>query len=51
MSQPLPEIDELLWEQYISSCRADKTTPNLSDYLVWLEDQDLDKDTEDYYEY
>ena len=39
---PEPEVDERLWEQYLSDCRVNKLHPSISDYQVWLSDQDLD---------
>lgn len=44
MSNPIPEIDERLYEMYVQECRATGTRPSLSDYDVWLQDQDLDED-------
>jgi hypothetical protein len=32
------------WDTYLLACRADNTKPNLNDFLVWLSEQDIDKD-------
>lgn len=45
MSQPIPEIDERLYEMYVQECRTTATKPSLSDYSVWLSEQDLDEET------
>lgn len=40
------EPDPALWETYLSECRALGVRPSLSDYVVWLSEQDID----DYYQ-
>ncbi len=37
-----PEIDERIWELYLSWCRAHEVKPDISDYGVWLADQEYD---------
>ena len=34
------------WEEYLSYCRAEGTTPDLSDFFVWLDEQVFDDDEE-----
>lgn len=46
MSEPMQAVDEVLWEQYLSECRATETRPTLSDYSVYLSDRD--EPTEDW---
>jgi len=38
----LPEIDERMFELYVSWCRAHNVKPDISQYPVWLADQDYD---------
>jgi len=38
------DIDEKLWEYYLSACRIDETRPSIKDFYVWISDQDLDED-------
>ncbi len=47
MSDPLMEIDEKLWQDYLMECRAAKEGgiiihPSIRDYMVWLQEQDID---------
>lgn len=49
VSNPTQEIDEKLWERYLQDLRVLSAAnegitlfPSLSDYSVWLQDQDLD---------
>lgn len=45
MSQPeYPEVDEIEFENYKQWCRANNLYPTLSDYSVWLADQDKDSE-------
>lgn len=49
MSMYETEIDEALWERYLSDCRAlsegtaTKVTPSIKDFLVWRDEQDIDE--------
>lgn len=38
------EPNPKLWEQYLQECRALEIRPSLSDYQVYLQEQDLDND-------
>jgi hypothetical protein len=38
------EINERLWDYYLLECRTQGTNPNLSDFLVWMQEQDYDLD-------
>ena len=49
MSEMTYDVDEKLWEQYLQECRAAneagmESHPSLSDYSVWLSDNDMDED-------
>lgn len=45
MSQPSEiEIDERLWDYYLLDCRANGVKPDLSDFMVWQQEQDFDLD-------
>jgi hypothetical protein len=44
VAEYMGEPDERYWDSYLLACRADGTTPSLQDFLVWLSEQDLDKD-------
>ena len=46
MTDEIYDIDEKLWEEYLSWCRANSTWPDTKGFYVWQEDQDLD--TEDW---
>ena len=37
-----PEVDELLWEQYLLDCRANELKPSIKDYMVWIDEQIYD---------
>lgn len=52
MSTNLTEVDEALWERYLMDLRTlaednelnpNTMRPSIKDYLVWLQDQDLDE--------
>lgn len=47
MSQTI-EPDMTLWAAYKAECKAEGMKPSLKDYLVWLEEADMDR--KDYYE-
>jgi hypothetical protein len=34
------------WEAYLMYCHINKLVPRLSDYKVWLDEQDIDEDEE-----
>lgn len=38
------EPDERYWSNYLLACRVEKATPSLSDFMVWLEEQEVDTD-------
>lgn len=44
MSQPDSgaEINERMWDYYLLDCRATGTKPDLSDFKVWVTEQDFD---------
>lgn len=33
------DLDYIQWQEYLSSCKKDGTSPSTSDYVVWLEEQ------------
>jgi hypothetical protein len=43
MSKPTYEIDEALYDLFVIECRADNTTPSISSFLVWCDDNDYDR--------
>ncbi len=49
MSEPYPEVNEKLWEDYLSECRAADVRPTMSDYGVFLQDID-DYEVDENYE-
>lgn len=36
------EPNEQYWDMYLLACRAEGVQPDLSDYKVWLQEQDFD---------
>lgn len=48
MSTPLAEIDEGLWEQYLTELRilgednGVEVHPSIKDFYVWMDDKDID---------
>jgi hypothetical protein len=44
VAEYIGEPDERYWDMYLLACRTDKTKPSLQDFLVWLSEQDLDKE-------
>lgn len=41
------EPDMYYWPMYLEECKATHTTPDIGDYMVWLNDMDMDR-KEDY---
>lgn len=37
------EIDESDWQLYIKDCEVSGLRPSISDYLVWCDDNDLER--------
>lgn len=42
------EPDEQLWDYYLKECRTTNTQPNLSDFKVWVTEQDYDLNETEY---
>jgi hypothetical protein len=42
MSTPVYDESPKYWEDYLSECRVTGKTPDISDYSVWLSEQDVD---------
>ena len=36
MEPDLQTIDENLYDLYVTICDRDKTTPTISDYIIWI---------------
>lgn len=43
MSAPIYDIDEALWEQYVTDCQVAQITPGIKDYLIWCDEHDMDR--------
>lgn len=42
MSTPVYDINEGLWQLYLSDCQVTDMVPNIKDFLVWCEEEDYD---------
>jgi hypothetical protein len=58
MSDLVTDIDDSLWERYLTDLRllseankGVKLFPSLSDFSVWLDDQNIDLDAPDWNNY
>lgn len=45
---PEPEVDERMYEMYLSYCRAHEQRPSLKDFRVWLSEAGYDEDEPDW---
>jgi hypothetical protein len=36
----LADLDYNKWQEYLAICEKDETRPSISDYVVWLGEQD-----------
>lgn len=43
MSQPVFEIDERLWGDYLMDCRANDVHPKIKDFLIWCDENDIER--------
>lgn len=41
-------VNPKLWNQYLDVCARYDQTPSLSDYVIWLEENDLEDPSVDY---
>ena len=41
------DVYEKYWERYAKECKATSSHPNTSDFLVWLDDNDLIPEAQD----
>lgn len=48
MSDTRYDLDYKLWDYYLQECRAAQSTPTLSDFDVWKQDQDYDLDEDEW---
>jgi hypothetical protein len=37
------DIDESEWQDYVNDCRANGVRPQISDYLIWLDENDMER--------
>lgn len=57
MSAPLAEIDENLWEEYLSELRtlsqdyekSPALRPSIKDFYIWMSDKDMDRSDDEGY--
>ncbi len=43
MSTPIYDIDEADWQKYINDCEAAGVAPDISDYLVWCNENNIER--------
>lgn len=43
MSKEVFEVDESQWELYLTDCQLNELTPTMSDFLVWCDENDIER--------